>query len=117
MRISDWSSDVCSSDLLFELKDYEHAIAVAEQVIKAQGNVTAEQQRLAWSVTGDAQFALAHYPQAETAFADELKRTPANTPQSADVTEQLAAARSEAHTSELQSLMRISYAFFCLKKT
>src|SRR3546814_20560108 len=92
MRISDWSSDVCSSDLLFELKDYEHAIAVADQVIKAQGNVTAEQQRLAWSVTGDAQFALARYPQAETAFAEELKRTPANTPQSADVTEQLAAA-------------------------
>src|SRR3546814_20764234 len=87
MRISDWSSDVCSSDLLFELKDYEHAIAVADQVIKAQGNVTAEQQRLAWSVTGDAQFALARYPQAETAFAEELKRTPANTPQSADVTE------------------------------
>src|SRR3546814_5868090 len=30
--------------------------------------------------------------------------------------EQLAAARSEEHTSELQSLMRISYAVFCLKK-
>src|SRR3546814_4775039 len=29
---------------------------------------------------------------------------------------QLAAARSEEHTSELQSLMRISYAVFCLKK-
>src|SRR3546814_1821704 len=28
-----------------------------------------------------------------------------------------AAARSEEHTSELQSLMRISYAVFCLKKT
>src|SRR3546814_20916116 len=30
--------------------------------------------------------------------------------------EELAAARSEEHTSELQSLMRISYAVFCLKK-
>lgn len=77
---------------LFELKDYERAIATADQVIKAQGNVTAEQQRLAWSVSGDSQFALARYPQAETAFAEELKRTPANTPQSAEVTEQLAAA-------------------------
>src|SRR3546814_4472611 len=28
----------------------------------------------------------------------------------------LVAARSEEHTSELQSLMRISYAVFCLKK-
>src|SRR3546814_6589224 len=30
--------------------------------------------------------------------------------------EQIGAARSEEHTSELQSLMRISYAVFCLKK-
>ena len=77
---------------LFELKDYERAITVADRVIKAGGNVNAEQQRLAWSVTGDSQFALARYPQAETAFAEELKRTPANTPQSAAVTEQLAAS-------------------------
>ncbi|MGH8447462.1 MAG: tetratricopeptide repeat protein, partial [Solimonas sp.] len=46
----------------------------------------------AWSVTGDAQFALKRYPQAETAFAEELKLTPANAPQRADVVEQLAAA-------------------------
>src|SRR3546814_10367710 len=32
------------------------------------------------------------------------------------VTEALAVGRSEEHTSELQSLMRISYAVFCLKK-
>src|SRR3546814_10575735 len=37
---------------------------------------------------------------------DRLHRTPAF----------LAAGRSEEHTSELQSLMRISYAVFCLKK-
>src|SRR3546814_9122048 len=34
----------------------------------------------------------------------------------ADQTQRLAAARSEEHTSEIQSLMRISYAVFCLKK-
>src|SRR3546814_5352382 len=32
------------------------------------------------------------------------------------LSDELAAARSEEHTSELQSLMRISYAVFCLKK-
>src|SRR3546814_1742989 len=31
--------------------------------------------------------------------------------------EQISPARSEEHTSELQSLMRISYAVFCLTKT
>src|SRR3546814_4323098 len=34
----------------------------------------------------------------------------------ADILSDLASARSEEHTSELQSLMRISYAVFCLKK-
>src|SRR3546814_7210257 len=33
------------------------------------------------------------------------------------IREELVAIRSEEHTSELQSLMRISYAVFCLKKT
>src|SRR3546814_5275704 len=35
---------------------------------------------------------------------------------SASLREAVSAARSEKHTSELQSLMRISYAVFCLKK-
>src|SRR3546814_5035113 len=70
MRISDWSSDVCSSDLLF-----------AGLVSGIQLNV---------GLSG----ALATL----TAFhAQGLER-------------------SEEHTSELQSLMRISYAVFCLKK-
>src|SRR3546814_7713413 len=39
-------------------------------------------------------------------------------PLRADIVPRVAAvARSEEHTSELQSLMRISYAVFCLKKT
>lgn len=81
-----------TSEDLYELKDYEKAIAVADRVIKGQGNVTPEQQRLAWSVTGDSQFALNRYPQAETAFAEELKLTPANAPRRTEVTEQLAAS-------------------------
>jgi TolA-binding protein len=77
---------------LYELKNYDQAIVVADRVIRAQGNVTAEQQRQAWSVTGDSQFALARYPQAETAFTQELKLTASNAPERAAVTEQLAAS-------------------------
>src|SRR3546814_10284542 len=72
MRISDWSSDVCSSDLLL--------LALM----------------LAWLRLYSASIwpcVLAHA-----------------------VNNVLAVARSEEHTSELQSLMRISYAVFCLKK-
>src|SRR3546814_4201125 len=43
------------------------------------------------------------------AFADRVAQIPAGT-------ERVAGIRSEEHTSELQSLMRISYAVFCLKK-
>src|SRR3546814_6497447 len=39
-----------------------------------------------------------------------------HTPYVADALAMMDAARSEEHTSELQSLMRISYAVFCLKK-
>src|SRR3546814_4677346 len=41
---------------------------------------------------------------------------PEPTPAAVDAERALAALRSEEHTSELQSLMRISYAVFCLKK-
>src|SRR3546814_1567598 len=61
MRISDWSSDVCSSDLIAET--------------------------------------LPHFDQEYGAEGARLRD-----------------GRSEEHTSELQSLMRISYAVFCLKK-
>ncbi|WP_245586239.1 tetratricopeptide repeat protein [Solimonas soli] len=77
---------------LYELKDYEQAIAVADRVIKAGNNLTQDQRRLAWSVTGDSQFALKHYPQAEAAFSEELKLTPGSAPQRGEVVEQLAAA-------------------------
>src|SRR3546814_6703122 len=42
--------------------------------------------------------------------------TPAVSPRSAPVEQAVGAVRSEEHTSELQSLMRISYAVFCLQK-
>src|SRR3546814_6366403 len=49
----------------------------------------------------------------EAGDGEEGTDFPGMGPDGAEVT---AAARSEEHTSELQSLMRISYAVFCLKK-
>src|SRR3546814_4192744 len=110
MRISDWSSDVCSSDLHPELPgtpmeserieklhlhfpefaaryvDLYNAHMRANERInmieEAIANDHAVQARLPWEAARD--------------WFHE--------------------ARSEEHTSELQSLMRISYAVFCLKK-
>src|SRR3546814_4726045 len=98
MRISDWSSDVCSSDLQPQ----------AEVVYDA----------------GDRRHD--HHGRSDRLAA--LKVAPANVDQDTaredqqhDARSDRSAclprlARSEEHTSELQSLMRISYAVFCLKK-
>src|SRR3546814_1053003 len=72
MRISDGSSDVCSSDLAGSSADY-----------RAEASNAGSKRR--------------HR-------ADECRVDPQNR------------SRSEEHTSELQSLMRTSYAVFCLKK-
>ncbi|HEX4896692.1 MAG TPA: tetratricopeptide repeat protein [Solimonas sp.] len=77
---------------LFELKSYDEAITVAERVLKNPVPVAANLRRIAWSVTGDSHFAQQRYPQAELAFAEELKLTAASSPQRPEVIEQLAAA-------------------------
>src|SRR3546814_7250882 len=91
MRISDWSSDVCSSDLGFN-----------KTIGEADGLGLFALDRVA-----------EHQDFARHADADTLRQAPHQTiiRRQAD-----AAERSEEHTSELQSLMRISYAVFCLKK-
>src|SRR3546814_6379402 len=99
MRISDWSSDVCSSDLPERpaRRPVEaRAVRVAREHHRLE--VAAEQQRV--------------HQQREDRRAD-----PGDEQQDIDgQREEIAADRSEEHTSELQSLMRISYAVFCLKK-
>src|SRR3546814_9397486 len=116
MRISDWSSDVCSSDLL------DHAVADVDALRKA---VAAENQRGAVD-RGDARPVGAFDEIERTgdgrAFGDilvRLRRRGRDIVDDPDVEARIsdgAVARSEEHTSELQSLMRISYAVFCLKK-
>src|SRR3546814_4881396 len=107
MRISDWSSDVCSSDL----GDFD-GDSRADVLWRNSANGYNTIWRSASSTTGLAVTALAAPWQVAgtgdfnaDGKADILWRNPTS-----------GANRSEEHTSELQSLMRISYAVFCLKK-
>src|SRR3546814_3733072 len=103
MRISDWSSDVCSSDL---------RIFAGRIPVRYLG-------RPAEDGTGSG-----HEPESgQGRPPDGHRHDPVHQPllrsgphQGADMVSGAPQSRSEEHTSELQSLMRISYAVFCLKK-
>src|SRR3546814_4645444 len=101
MRISDWSSDVCSSDLPGQ-RIAEPAQPGPRQAAE-RGGEQVEQ------------------PGGETGHAGECSER-MRVPRAGGLNvrgggNDGAKARSEEHTSELQSLMRTSYAVFCLKKT
>src|SRR3546814_5982401 len=108
MRISDWSSDVCSSDLDGKAGPRPRT---ADR-ISCQGN----HGGLAVSGTRPLNGVMTHasFP------AIRMRRTRAAAWSRAMFAENRIGPqdliRSEEHTSELQSLMRISYAVFCLKK-
>src|SRR3546814_6511985 len=103
MRISDWSSDVCSSDLLnVAVGHFRKEISSA----RADGADSLQRVHALGPTDFDLMIAalfdqlkVVHRPFGITEKGEFLRRT-----------------RSEEHTSELQSLMRISYAVFCLKK-
>src|SRR3546814_10744338 len=93
MRISDWSSDVCSSDLRRKLR--------------------------LWSVALHAPMGTRLYrrllrPDGTLCFRAASRSDTLGHGSTCGIA--AAVVRSEEHTSELQSLMRISYAVFCLKK-
>src|SRR3546814_10713254 len=102
MRISDWSSDVCSSDLLAQWSSLLRLLGVTLEsgVGRAQAWATLDGHRIA-GVTVDASLDGVVLRGAPTNPAAQAPRARFE--------------RSEEHTSELQSLMRISYAVFCLK--
>src|SRR3546814_5681140 len=109
MRISDWSSDVCSSDL----KVPRHLLAGDE------GGM--ERQRARCRACRAACAARDRAGQLRCASVQRRTRHDARTCAApVDLSPALAGrrngGRSEEHTSELQSLMRISYAVFCLKQ-
>src|SRR3546814_3162458 len=92
MRISDWSSDVCSSDL--------HTPCASADIQQAPNSAAAEHR-----LHGGLNFRLRYMKRSNgVPFARMLSEI------------MFGRLRSEEHTSELQSLMRISYAVFCLKK-
>src|SRR3546814_6795349 len=108
MRISDWSSDVCSSDLTVHLN---HAAFGATPKIVLQA---AEDWRRRMEAA-PTRFMEEELPAALRSAATKLAEFLGG--QGDDlVFVDNATTRSEEHTSELQSLMRISYAVFCLKK-
>src|SRR3546814_10448466 len=109
MRISYWSSDVCSSDLL----DARRCISYL--TIEHAGPIPAEFREAIGNRIYGCDDCLAVCPWNK--FADSGARDPAFDPRAELAAPELAdlLARSEEHTSELQSLMRISYAVFCLK--
>src|SRR3546814_4587917 len=116
MRISDWSSDVCSSDLLtlhgvaqnedgsysWKFDNYVRPISPVD--------VTLEEMRHLWSritcpvlhVYGQESWAISHLDDGRMDYFPNARTVP---------------FKPEEPTSELQSLMRISYALFCSKKT
>src|SRR3546814_7671232 len=104
MRISDWSSDVCSSDL----PESGRAAAGLGAAHRGRAGPAGRRRR----GVGRPQHPLYRRSrdQADQRGVGPLRRR-------AGVLERPGAGRSEEHTSELQSLMRISYAVFCLKKT
>src|SRR3546814_2492597 len=122
MRISDWSSDVCSSDL---------ARAAALEVPscdRARERGAIEREKAECGSTVDCRLRLPdRIRQPRQLEADPLDligvdgaaRAHADIPNPGSPRSGGRAAwgaRSEEHTSALQSLMRISYAVFCLKK-
>src|SRR3546814_1163232 len=109
MRISDWSSDVCSSDLPGRGTDG----GVARRNRRDRLSDRLGQPRpLHRAPPGGQPRDAAVDPGRLCAAADHLgDRSHFPRPSAAG-----ADPRSEEHTSELQSLMRISYAVFCLKK-
>src|SRR3546814_6974708 len=123
MRMSDWRSDVCSSDLV----ELVHLVGDVLHLIDDTANLWAdavdrELEGEADRVVGD-RFQIGH----ELRHVDEGKGAGEDVDAAATrpnlreldigwIDTLLRETRSEEHTSELQSLMRISYAVFCLNK-
>src|SRR3546814_1481808 len=149
MRISDWSSDVCSSDLRRQVVDEENAVEMIHLVLDAGRQQPLRRQLADFVLAVEeahadlrrARHLAVVLGQGKAAFlvdgvfvgyfdqlrvGQEERRLLLVLPGGVDHDDPLQdahlgsrqpdAGRSEEHTSELQSLMRISYAVFCLKK-
>src|SRR3546814_5942104 len=104
MRISDWSSDVCSSDL-FAAAQAQNVVFRVEPADHAREADRAG-ERGSKRATRDAEAREGAEAEDQHGVEDDVEHD----------REDHETQRSEEHTSELQSLMRTSYAVFCLKK-
>src|SRR3546814_2904260 len=130
MRISDWSSDVCSSDLISDRigtvaeprqRKLRHArrqavierrAAIDHRIVQDHPKTGVPEAVLKREFPAVDRRLLIVVDRRRNLEIDELVAHHAE-----DVARCVASGiRSEEHTSELQSLMRISYAVFCLKK-
>src|SRR3546814_5192231 len=124
MRISDWSSDVCSSDLRIPAAGLPAAGVSPSR--SGEQHVEVDQGGVGAAVTvGDGVLDMILAGEAGLGPVDRGAGVgiPFDGPALGGVAGDrldgqaaVGALRSEEHTSELQSLMRISYAVFCLKK-
>src|SRR3546814_4534516 len=108
MRISDWSSDVCSSDLwtarLCSTTTRARARSTAASNTAVSASASGGSRGSGFSIPSEMTSPSAMPPQKEASSVRAARRLA------------WTSLRSEEHTSELQSLMRNSYAVFSLKK-
>src|SRR3546814_10783932 len=124
MRISDWSSDVCSSDLFFlalavlaeavivravGVQDAGHRQVEGLVHVRQAGQARRGQRRTVIALGPRDDLLLLRPPERVVVVPDQLQDRVVR------LRPRIGEERSEEHTSELQSLMRISYAVFCLK--
>src|SRR3546814_3047192 len=130
LRISDWSSDVCSSDLLHAAPGPIVLLGCAVEALDEQ-HILAERARkldrcdIEARARGEAHRDIFGFHDiidvgCRRKFGDIFARAIVDQRLGTRAAKRCAMlqrlVRSEEHTSELQSLMRISYAVFCLKK-
>src|SRR3546814_4351576 len=132
MRISDWSSDVCSSDLEKLLIEACLELMASDAIVAIQdmgaAGLTSSSVEMASKGGVGLHLRMDDVPQRETGMtAYEMMQSesqermlmvlkPSKEAFAKAIFEKWELDRSEEHTSELQSLMRNSYAVFCLKK-
>src|SRR3546814_3951786 len=133
MRISDWSSDVCSSDLRRNLRRRHRRVPAGKGTgqrddhripRRARGEIAADQHRRLEEGAGEALEEMAVDLGPDPADPDRIGGGRCERDRHAVGTDEprpgdegaLLSRSSEEHTSELQYLMRISYAVFCLKR-
>src|SRR3546814_5922584 len=120
MRISDWSSDVCSSDLESSRSGFSRELSsawqTASRILKQETIAQKETPQPRLRGFGVKTLAMTYSRMLGAHYHRRVRVSLPSSGWDRVVPRSYCHQRSEEHTSELQSLMRISYAVFCLKK-